>query len=124
MRIGKMREQQQRLRQQRRQRAAELVRIGLTHKQIAERLGSAASTVAELLAEGSNSGGYRGSVTHTEESGKSTRGLQPCAFASRRAPPIMACLGQVNSDLLRNSASVLRVRSPFEHSMRSASPSH
>jgi len=67
MRIGKTREQQRRLRQQRRQRAAELVRIGLTHKQIAERLGVAASTVAEMLAEGS--GGYQGSVTQTEESG-------------------------------------------------------
>ena len=42
MRIGKTREQQRRLRQPRRQRAAELVRIGLTHKQIAERLGVAA----------------------------------------------------------------------------------
>ena len=52
MRIGKTREQQQRLRQQRRERAAELARIGLTHKQIAERLGVAGSTVAELLAEG------------------------------------------------------------------------
>ncbi len=68
MRIGKTREQQQRLRQQRRQRAAELVRIGLTHKQIAERLGVAASTVAELLAEGSDSRGYRRNVTQTEES--------------------------------------------------------
>jgi DNA-binding NarL/FixJ family response regulator len=52
MRIGKTREQQQRLRQQRRERAAELARIGLTHKQIAERLGVVGSTVAELLAEG------------------------------------------------------------------------
>ena len=66
MRIGKTREQQQRLRQQRRQRAAELVRIGLTHKQIAERLGVAASTVAELLAEGSDSRGYLRNVTQTE----------------------------------------------------------
>jgi len=67
MRIGKTREQQRRLRQQRRQRAAELVRIGLTHKQIAERLGIAASTVAELLAEGS--GGFQASVTQTQGSG-------------------------------------------------------
>ena len=52
MRIGKTREQQQRLRQQRRERAAELATIGLTHKQIAERLGVAGSTVAALLAEG------------------------------------------------------------------------
>ena len=52
MRIGKTREQQQRLRQQRRERAAELARIGLTHQQIAERLGVAGSTVAALLAEG------------------------------------------------------------------------
>jgi DNA-binding NarL/FixJ family response regulator len=52
MRIGKTREQQQRLRQQRRERAAELVRIGLTHKQIAEQLGVAGSTVAASLAEG------------------------------------------------------------------------
>jgi len=56
-----------RLRQQRRQRAAELVRIGLTHKQIAERLGIAVSTVAELLAEGS--GGFQASVTQTQGSG-------------------------------------------------------
>ena len=49
MRIGKTREQQQRLRQQRRERAAELATIGLTHKQIAERLGVAGSTA--LLAE-------------------------------------------------------------------------
>src|SRR4051794_14418062 len=56
MRTGKTREQQHPLRQQRRQRAAELVRIRLTHKQIAERLGVAASTVAELLAEGSEAG--------------------------------------------------------------------
>jgi len=54
MRIGKTREQQQRLRQQRRERAAELARIGLTHQQIAERLGVAGSTVAELLAEGAD----------------------------------------------------------------------
>jgi len=57
MRIGKTREQQQRLRQQRRERAAELARIGLTHKQIAERLGVAGSTVAELLAEGADDHG-------------------------------------------------------------------
>jgi DNA-binding NarL/FixJ family response regulator len=49
--MGKTREQQQRLRQQRRERAAQLVRIGLTHKQIAEQLGIAGSTVAALLAE-------------------------------------------------------------------------
>ena len=52
MRIGKTREQQQRLRQQRRERAAEFAIIGLTHKQIAERLRVAGSTVAALLAEG------------------------------------------------------------------------
>ena len=51
MRIGRTREQQQRLRQQRRERAAELARIGLTHKQIGERLGVAGATVAELLFE-------------------------------------------------------------------------
>jgi len=56
MRIGKTREQQQHLRQQRRERAAELAKIGLTHKQIAERLGVAGSTVAALLAEGTESG--------------------------------------------------------------------
>jgi len=50
--IGKTREQQQRPRQQRRERAAELAIIGLTHKQIAERLRVARSTVAALLAEG------------------------------------------------------------------------
>ena len=52
MRIGKTREQQQRLRQQRRERAAQLAIIGLTQKQIAERLRVARSTVAALLAEG------------------------------------------------------------------------
>jgi len=57
MRIGRTREQQQRLRQQRRERAAQLVKIGLTHKQIAERLGVAGSTVAAMLAEGTVSGG-------------------------------------------------------------------
>jgi DNA-binding NarL/FixJ family response regulator len=56
MRIGRTREQQQRLRQQRRERAAQLVKIGLTHKQIAERLGVAGSTVAAMLAEGTVSG--------------------------------------------------------------------
>jgi hypothetical protein len=48
MRIGKTREQQQRLRQ----RTAELARIGLTHKQIAERLGVADSSVPQPLVEG------------------------------------------------------------------------
>jgi len=57
MRIRRTREQQQRLRQQRRERAAQLVKIGLTHKQIAERLGVAGSTVAAMLAEGTVSGG-------------------------------------------------------------------
>jgi IS30 family transposase len=56
MRIGRTREQQQHLRQQRRERAAQLVKIGLTHKQIAERLGVAGSTVAPMLAEGTVSG--------------------------------------------------------------------
>jgi len=57
MRIGRTRQQQQQhLRQQRRERAAQLVKIGLTHKQIAERLGVAGSTVAAMLAEGTESG--------------------------------------------------------------------
>ena len=55
MRIGRTREQQQRLRQQRRERAAELATIGLTHKQIGERLGVAGATVAELLVEAAQS---------------------------------------------------------------------
>ena len=67
MRIGKTREQQQRLRQQRRERAAELARIGLTHKQIAERLGVVGSTVAELLAEAI--AGHQSAVSAKAESG-------------------------------------------------------
>jgi DNA-binding NarL/FixJ family response regulator len=67
MRIGKTREQQQRLRQRRRERAAELARIGLTHKQIAERLGVAGSTVAELMAEGGD--GHLRSVPAKVQSG-------------------------------------------------------
>jgi DNA-binding NarL/FixJ family response regulator len=67
MRIGKTREQQQRLRQQRRERAAELVRIGLTHKQIAERLGVAGSTVAALLAESAD--GDQSTVRDKAQSG-------------------------------------------------------
>jgi DNA-binding transcriptional regulator LsrR (DeoR family) len=67
MRIGKTREQQQRLRQHRRERAAQLATIGLTHKQIAERLGVAGSTVAELLAEAADSN--RSTVLAKTESG-------------------------------------------------------
>jgi len=51
MRIARTREQQQQTTQERRKRASQLARIGLTHKQIAERLGVAGSTVAHLLAE-------------------------------------------------------------------------
>jgi len=50
-RIGKTRGQQQRLRRERHPRATELARIALTHKQIAQRLGFAGSTVAALLAK-------------------------------------------------------------------------
>ena len=67
MRIGKTREQQQRLRQQRRERAAELATIGLTHKQIAERLGVAGSTVAALLAESAD--GDQSTVRDKAQSG-------------------------------------------------------
>ena len=56
MRIGTDRDQQQQLRKQRRERAAELAKMGLTQKQISERLGVAASTVAELLAESEATG--------------------------------------------------------------------
>jgi DNA-binding NarL/FixJ family response regulator len=49
MKIPRTREQQQQAAAEKRERATRLSNLGLTHKQIAERLGIAGSTVAHLL---------------------------------------------------------------------------